>query len=230
MDEVTYTADDGSTVSFVPHKNMNAKELEALGLDADASQEDIDAYLEGAGAAFTGGNLFSVRNDTDNVVDDEGNGITASNIAISDSWSTGKVHIVTTFTKPFSGELDNTTQSSNVNHMISLMDEKRIFNPQDLVGDAQSTHLFEGSFEEMLDKMYTVLGSDKRETSTMLTTYSESALELDTSRDGVSGVDLNDEAMSLMQYSKSLNAAYRLMTTIDEALDRLINNTGIVGR
>ena len=33
-----------------------------------------------------------------------------------------------------------------------------------------------------------------------------------------------------MQYSKSLNAAYRLMTTIDEALDRLINNTGVVGR
>ena len=56
------------------------------------------------------------------------------------------------------------------------------------------------------------------------------AVELDSSRMGTSSVDLNDEAMNLMQYSKSLNAAYRLMTTIDEALDRLINNTGIVGR
>ena len=47
------------------------------------------------------------------------------------------------------------------------------------------------------------------------------------SRDSVSGVDLNDEAMNLMQYSKSYNAACRLMTTLDSVLDKLINGTGI---
>jgi len=231
-----YEADDGTKVTFRPHQNMNAKELEALGVDPDGTPEEIqdgiNQYLKANDGAMAGGNLFSIRNDTDQATDPASGDclITASNISISESWSTGAVHIVTTFSKPFSGEVNNTTQGSNVNHMITLMDEKRVFNPQDLVDDAESTHLFEGSFEEMLDKMFTVLGSDKREASTMLDTYYESALELDTSRDGVSGVDLNDEAMSLMQYSKSLNAAYRLMTTIDEALDRLINNTGVVGR
>ena len=53
---------------------------------------------------------------------------------------------------------------------------------------------------------------------------------LDSSREGVSGVDLNDEAMNMMQYQKAMNAAMRLMTAIDEALDRLINNTGMAGR
>ena len=55
-------------------------------------------------------------------------------------------------------------------------------------------------------------------------------MELDSSRDGVSGVDLNDEAMNMMQYQKAYSAACRLMTAVDEALDRLINNTGIAGR
>ena len=50
------------------------------------------------------------------------------------------------------------------------------------------------------------------------------------SRDSVSGVDLNDEAMNLMQYQKSYSAACRLMTTLDELLDKLINGTGIAGR
>jgi len=30
-----------------------------------------------------------------------------------------------------------------------------------------------------------------------------------------------------MQYSKSYSAACRLMTTLDDVLDRLINNTGV---
>jgi len=40
-------------------------------------------------------------------------------------------------------------------------------------------------------------------------------------------VDLNDEAMNLMQYQKAYSAACRLMTTIDEALERLVNNTAM---
>ena len=64
-------------------------------------------------------------------------------------------------------------------------------------------------------------------TSTLLDNYYAAPVTLDTSRDSVSGVDLNDEAMNLMQYSKSYNAACRLMTTLDSLLDKLINGTGI---
>ena len=64
-------------------------------------------------------------------------------------------------------------------------------------------------------------------TSTLLDNYYATSVTLDTSRDSVSGVDLNDEAMNLMQYSKSYNAACRLMTTLDSVLDKLINGTGI---
>ena len=63
-----------------------------------------------------------------------------------------------------------------------------------------------------------------------LTNSATTLVEIDMSRDGVSGVDLNDEAMNMMQFQKAMNAAMRLMTAVDEALDRLINNTGIAGR
>ena len=49
------------------------------------------------------------------------------------------------------------------------------------------------------------------------------------SRDSVSGVQLDEEGMNLMHYNQSYTAAARLMTTLDEALDTLINNTGVVG-
>ena len=38
-------------------------------------------------------------------------------------------------------------------------------------------------------------------------------------------VDLNEEATSMMQFSKSYSAACRLLTTIDSMLDTLINGT-----
>lgn len=44
------------------------------------------------------------------------------------------------------------------------------------------------------------------------------------------GVDTDEETLSLLTYSRAYQAASRLVTTIDEMLDTLINRTGIVGR
>ena len=68
---------------------------------------------------------------------------------------------------------------------------------------------------------------DARVTKIKLTTSYTMLVDLDTSREGVSGVDLNDEAMNMVQYQKAMSASMRLMTFIDSMLDRLINNTGI---
>ena len=44
------------------------------------------------------------------------------------------------------------------------------------------------------------------------------------------GVNLDEEMVSLVQYQRALEASSRAMTAIDEALDVLINRTGLVGR
>ena len=53
--------------------------------------------------------------------------------------------------------------------------------------------------------------------------------ELQDRRDEVSGVVVDEEVANVMLYNKSLSAASRLMTALDEALDVLINRTGRVG-
>ena len=50
------------------------------------------------------------------------------------------------------------------------------------------------------------------------------------SRDEVSGISLDEEASNMMQFMSAYNAASRLMTTLDQTLDTLINSTGVVGR
>lgn len=52
----------------------------------------------------------------------------------------------------------------------------------------------------------------------------------DSERMGVSGVSLNEEGISMMTYNKAYQALGRLMTTMDEQLDMIINKMGIVGR
>lgn len=44
------------------------------------------------------------------------------------------------------------------------------------------------------------------------------------------GVSLDEEMVGLVRYQRSLEAASRVMTTVDQALDVLVNRTGIVGR
>jgi len=44
------------------------------------------------------------------------------------------------------------------------------------------------------------------------------------------GVSIDEEMVGLVRYQRSLEAASRVMTTVDEALNVLVNRTGIVGR
>ncbi len=48
-------------------------------------------------------------------------------------------------------------------------------------------------------------------------------------RQGVSGVSLDEEMTNLITYQRAYQASARMMTTIDGALDTLINHTGTVG-
>ena len=169
--------------------------------------------------------LFSNSN-----IGDDTTGITAANISISNSWSTGASRITTTAVV----NADNSSPSTandNLTHILAQFTTDFTYRPSDLLGgDYSDTPYFTGTFQEKLADISSILGNDMSTTTTMLENYYSAALEIDTSRDAVSGVDLNDEAANLMQYQKSYAAACRLMTTLDEALDKLINDTGIVGR
>ena len=49
-------------------------------------------------------------------------------------------------------------------------------------------------------------------------------------RESVHGVSLDEEMVALMEYQRMYEAASRVITAVDQALDVLVNRTGVVGR
>ena len=193
--------------------------LDALARKFADTMNGANEPLKAADGKEYGGVLFSNSGDKDDPTN-----ITAGNISIAHSWSTGEVRI-RCFGESDDG-LSHTTDNANVDHMITLMGEKLEYLPTDIVGDAKNTtKYFEGTFQEMLNNTNHVLASDKNISTTQYNDYTTKALKWDNNRQSVSGVDLNDEATSMMMFQKSYSAACQLMTTLDSMLDKLINDT-----
>lgn len=169
---------------------------------------------------YLGGVLFSndsTGNETDN--------ITAANISISDGWTKGTWGLqCSADSKAASGATDNL---AHILAELTAKDHK--FTPSSVVVDGSTTPIFTGSFQDMFLNIGSVLGNDISSTTVVLTSYATTANNLYMDRDSISGVDLNEEAANMMQYQKAYSAACRLMTTLDQALDKLINGTGTVG-
>lgn len=54
--------------------------------------------------------------------------------------------------------------------------------------------------------------------------------QLTTLRQSTAGVNMDEEMTNMIRYQKGYQAAARVLTAMDEMLDKLINSTGIVGR
>ncbi|TFV61693.1 UNVERIFIED_ORG: flagellar hook-associated protein FlgK [Bacillus sp. AZ43] len=55
------------------------------------------------------------------------------------------------------------------------------------------------------------------------------ATQIDAARESVAGVNIDEEMTNMLSYQHAYSAAGRLITAIDEMLDKLINGTGRVG-
>lgn len=197
------------------------------GQKAALGGQSLNDYLKANGGYQPegAGNLFS-----NNGASDDATGITASNISISLKWSNNDVKVIPSYIKPTNLDETGSTANENIMHFRALLEKGFDFIPSDIVDNASGIPMFHGTLPGMINNIAGVLGNDQRSTQIVLNTYAARAVDLDTSRESVAGVDLNDEAANLIRYQKAYTAACRLMTTLDEALEKLISNTGIVGR
>ncbi len=158
-----------------------------------------------------GGTLFTTS--------DGSTTFTAENIRISDEWMNGTVKLVAS-TDPDAGA----GAYENIQRMINLLSK----DDYDFQGGGGT--VFTGTFLEGYDFLQNTQSVERSSVSTILTNRTTMLNQIANSKDSVSAVSLDEEVMNLMRYSQSYNAAARLMTTLDEALNTLINNTGVVGR
>ncbi|HLR08876.1 MAG TPA: flagellar hook-associated protein FlgK [Bacillota bacterium] len=89
--------------------------------------------------------------------------------------------------------------------------------------DDTSTHKF---FESLIGR----LGVDAQEANTMKNNTDVLRSQVDEQRMSVSSVSLDEEMTNMIKFQHAYSAAARSMTAIDEMIDRLINNMGLVGR
>ena len=146
---------------------------------------------------------------------------TAANIKISEGWMNGTVKL-TTSTDPDAGD----GAYENIQRMINALskDDYQFTDP------GTNSVVFEGTFLEAYDFLQNTQGMERSSIATILKNRTTTLEQIANSKDSVSSVSLDEEVMNMMKYQQSYNAAARLMTTLDEALNTLINNTGVVGR
>ncbi len=152
------------------------------------------------------------------------NQITAANIGINPNWSSGTVHVSK------AGESSNDTVLNLYQAMTTAFNgNTATINGQQITFNI-NLELEGNSFADYMNHTSTILANDSFSNQQALKTNVTVLNGIQNSRDSISGVSLDEEAANMMVFMSAYNAASRLMTTLDEALERLINNTGMVGR
>lgn len=112
-------------------------------------------------------------------------------------------------------------QNTNVKYLFNQFDNKEI--------EFGNSHDFQGSFFTYISFMSNRLGQTIEYEISRNKTAVITVDELLDARDEVSAPQMDEEGINMLNYTKWYNASSRVLTTLDDMLDRLINGTGRVG-
>ncbi|NLT17636.1 MAG: flagellar hook-associated protein FlgK [Clostridiales bacterium] len=162
---------------------------------------------ENGGASITGVNFFddfggAVPVTAGNFKLDDAILLTPNNIAASDVEITAANH-----------QEGNNLNAHAILAVINSSSLSGINNFQGYMTTIVSTLAIRVSYSKNMSDMQKVMLSNK-----------------EASRISISGVSIDEEVANMLKYQHAYNAAARVITTMDEALDMLINRMGIVGR
>ncbi|WP_432662663.1 flagellar hook-associated protein FlgK [Wukongibacter baidiensis] len=87
-----------------------------------------------------------------------------------------------------------------------------------------------GSPEDFLNSLISNLGVDGQEANRMVENQEVMLNQIETNRQSISGVSMDEEMTNMIQFQHSFNANSRMITTIDEMIETIINRMGVVGR
>ncbi len=97
--------------------------------------------------------------------------------------------------------------------MIALRHDKTLFN--------------KGESENYLESVIGEIGINSKNSSELLNGQDNILRMIDNKRLSISGVEINEEAMSLVKYQQAYNLAAKIISTMDEIYDVTINRMGL---
>ncbi|MEG2295744.1 MAG: flagellar hook-associated protein FlgK [Oscillospiraceae bacterium] len=149
-------------------------------------------------------------------------GITAGNISLSADFLNDPLRVISNTVTPGDGSAQNT----GIQRLIGLFDSRTVPFGTLPGGGPEYTGNFKGYLNFYSNELST-------KTAFYQGRHDSSQLAMDTistSRENVSAVSPDEEAVNMMTYQKAFNAASRFMTVLDEALGTIISSMGVVGR
>lgn len=159
-------------------------------------------------------------------------GNTAATIGISQDWINSKDPFIGTKGDNFNDAIMDMLEAMKATYPVTdtsnFLDDNGKLRPE--YDGFKKLDLENNSFINFMNHVSTVLANDSYANQNTLKTNVTVLNGIQNSRDSISGVSLDEEASNMMMYMSAYNAASRLMTTLDQALDVLINGTGVVGR
>ncbi len=117
--------------------------------------------------------------------------------------------LLCTSTDPTAGESDNNL----ILELMSLQKDDTVF--------------AEGSVEDFINGIAIEVGITVNQADKFEAMYTNTVALIDNQRMSVSGVDLNEEMVIMIKYQQQYNAAAKLINTIDNIYNTLINSIGV---
>jgi flagellar hook-associated protein FlgK len=223
------TKKDLATASYlqVTDANGNAVDLSAISEIMDAVKAEVTASGSLSQTAlqtildnYAAGDpklAMSVRDTSalGTIMDADSVRGTASSLVVTDFWQENP----TVVTNPDGYDEDKGLDNSWINKMLGAFTVKHQFKGE--------TSVY--SFEDYISHYGNELGNRIQYETKIAGTGEVMLLSITDARDEVQGTSIDEEGINMMNYQKWYNAIARMTTTMDEALDRLINSTGRVG-
>ncbi|GIP28708.1 flagellar hook-associated protein 1 [Paenibacillus sp. J23TS9] len=152
----------------------------------------------------------------------DGQPITAGNIRLNSKIAEDPNLIASSMRTEGTGTDEKVIKGNNT--MALLMANMKLTNIASADGKRNTT--IDGYYNTMVGQ----LGVQAQEASRQTQNSDILVEQVESQRQSVSGVSLDEEMSNLIKYQHAYGASARFMTTFDQLLDKLINSTGTVGR
>jgi flagellar hook-associated protein 1 FlgK len=101
------------------------------------------------------------------------------------------------------------------------------------ISDLSTTNLMSNgsiTINEFYQSLIGEVGSETAKAIHLKSNYELMVAQIENSRQSVQGVSLDEEMTQMIKFQHAYDAAARVITAMDEALETVIHNMGIVGR
>lgn len=175
---------------------------------------------------------YTDKSDMTYTVDDDGN-ISGENII---AWGnrtgdgTNAVYISELFNMSFNDIVKGGRANAAIIQNYTLKDKYGNVIKDDDGNDVYITPTGLDSMNAYYQKAMTQIGVEARSIDNTILQHQVIMTQIENWRDSVAGVDWNEELTNMIKFQKGYQSCARCLTAMDECLDRLVNNTGVVGR